>query len=336
MTPHSQPASGAGHQAAIAVVIVNYNAGEFLVPCLEALARQTQPAERVIVVDNGTTDGSMEGIVESFPFVQVCPLESNIGFAGANNRAIALVDDCDWVALLNPDTKASEQWLESLRRAIIEHRDVDMFSSRLVDGGDPARLDGTGDHYHVSGLVWRRDHGAPSTTSRAPSEAVFSPCAAAGLYRLALLRQAGGFDERYFCYNEDIDLAFRMRLLGANCLHLDQCVVAHAGSGITGAHSDFTVYHGHRNLVWTYFKNMPTSLLWRYLPLHILMNLVTVAYYVFRGRPGVILRAKRDAILGLGRILRTRREVQRRSRVTPESIRQILVPGVMTLFRRHG
>ena len=336
MTGDSQSVHDPAGSASIAVVIVNYNAGGFLAPCIEALQRQTRPADRVIVVDNGTTDDSMAGLQERFPFVEVCALPENIGFAGANNRAMARIDDCDWVALLNPDTEAAEDWVENLRDAVEEYPGVDMFSSRLADATDPRRLDGTGDCYHVSGLVWRRDHGADAAVSRPATEGVFSPCAAAGLYRLSLVRQAGGFDERYFCYNEDIDLAFRMRLLGARCIHLDHCIVSHAGSGITGAHSDFTVYHGHRNLVWTYFKNMPSRLLWRYLPMHVLMNLLTIVYFTTRGRPGVILRAKWDALKGLGDILRSRRAVQGQAEVGAQHIRSALVPGLVTLFRRHG
>ncbi len=325
-----------GDAVSIAVIIVNYNAGDFLAPCLNALERQSSPADRVIVVDNGSTDGSMEGIVERFPGVEILVLEDNIGFAGANNRAMDWVGDCRWVALLNPDTEPAPDWIETLRAGVREHADVAMFSCRLSDARDPSRLDGTGDCYHVSGLVWRRDHGALAERRRPTGEAIFSPCAAAALYRLDLAREAGGFDERYFCYNEDIDLAFRMRLRGARCVHLDQSVVAHAGSGITGAHSDFTVYHGHRNLVWTYVKNMPKGLFWRYLPLHLLMNLVSILHYTFKGRPGVILRAKLDALRGLGPILDTRRAVQAHTRVSATDLRAAMVTAPLAMFRRHG
>ena len=321
--------------ATIAVIVINYNAGRFLRPCLEALEQQTSPADRVIVVDNGSTDGSMDGVSDSFPGVEVLPLDENIGFAAANNRAMDRVGDCRWVALLNPDTRAAADWLACLREAVAGHPGVAMFSSRLVDADHPDRLDGTGDCYHTSGLVWRRDHGAPSSRRRPVTDTVFSPCAAAGLYRLDVVRDAGGFDEHYFCYNEDIDLAFRMRLLGARCLHIDDSIVSHAGSGITGAHSDFTVYHGHRNLVWTYFKNMPGGLFWRYLPLHLLMNLASIVYYSVRGRPGVILRAKWDALRGLGRMLALRQEIQGRFRGSAGELRAAMVTRPFAMFRRH-
>jgi GT2 family glycosyltransferase len=319
----------------VAVIVVNFNAGCFLWPCLEALEEQTSPADRIILVDNGSTDGSMEGVGARFPGVEIQTLPENTGFAGANNSAMALVEDCQWVALLNPDTRAAPDWLARLRSAVQRNAGVSMFSSRLVDAYNPGRLDGTGDCYHVSGLVWRRDHGAPASRRRGESEVIFSPCAAAGMYRLELVRKAGGFDERYFCYNEDIDLAFRMRLLGARCMHVDDSIVAHAGSGITGAHSDFTVYHGHRNLVWTYIKNMPGRLFWRYLPLHLLMNLVSIIHYTLRGRPGVILRAKRDALRGLGEMLASRREVQGRFRGYSPDIRAAMITRPLAFFHRH-
>src|SRR5207245_813719 len=150
--------------------------------------------------------------------------------------------------------------------------------------------------------AWRRDHGAPTSRTRAGQE-VFSPCAAAALYRRGAFLEAGGFDERFFCYYEDSDLAFRLRLLGHRCLHVDDAVVHHVGSVTAGRTSDFTVYHSFRNQGWAFVKNMPAPLLWLYLPQHVLLNALQLLGYRAAARPRVILRAKRGALRGLARCL---------------------------------
>jgi GT2 family glycosyltransferase len=183
--------------------------------------------------------------------------------------------------------------------------------SRLVNSGDPSILDGAGDAYHVSGLVWRIGHGLPVPIFAEHEHEVFSPCAAAALYRRHAFNKIGGFDEDYFCYVEDVDLGFRLRLAGHRCLYVPRSVAHHVGSGTTGGqHGDFALYHGHRNLVWTFVKDMPGILFWLLLPLHVVLNLVSIIWFALQGRGGVILRAKRDALLGLPRMWRKRRHVQ--------------------------
>jgi GT2 family glycosyltransferase len=120
----------------------------------------------------------------------------------------------------------------------------------------------------------------------------------------------GGFDEDYFCYHEDVDLSFRLRLQGHRCLYVPEARVEHLGSASSERESDFVVYHGHRNLVWTFFKNMPPTLLIRYLPAHLLLNLVTLLWFTSSGRGRVLIRSKRDALLGLSRTLEKRKAIQ--------------------------
>jgi GT2 family glycosyltransferase len=131
------------------------------------------------------------------------------------------------------------------------------------------------------------------------------------LYRRQALVGVGRFDEDYFCYVEDVDLGFRLRLAGHKALYVPDAVVHHIGSATTGGQqSDFVVYHGHRNVVWTFVKDMPGLLFWLLLPLHVLMNLASILWFALRGRGGVILRAKRDALLGLPKMWRKRQAIQ--------------------------
>jgi len=135
----------------------------------------------------------------------------------------------------------------------------------------------------------------------------------------------GGFDEDFFLYVEDVDLSFRLRLMGHRCLLVPGAVVHHVGSATTGGQrSDFSVYHGHRNLVWAFVKNMPGALFWLLLPLHLLLNLITACVFIVRGQGGVILRAKRDAIKGLPCAWAKRKKIQARRTVRLREIWRVL------------
>lgn len=310
----------------VAVVIVNYNAGPHLRRTLAGLAAQRRPADRVIVVDNGSDDGSAADLSRYLDGVEILRPPTNLGFAAGNNHGVAAAHDCEWVALLNPDAIPEPDWLSELMVAAAAAPGCAMFASRLVQDADPGRLDGTGDEYFQSGLALRRDHGRPAARGSTAGE-VFGPCGAAALFRRDAFVGAGGFAERYFCYFEDVDLAFRLRLRGERCRYVPSASVRHVGSVTAGRESDFTVYHAHRNLVWTYATNMPRPLVRRSLPAFLALNFGSVVWFSLRGQPGPILRAKRDALRGLPWALRRRREVQRGRRVGAQAIGAMLSEG---------
>ena len=313
----------------VAVVIVNYNGGEHLPGVLADLAAQTRPPDRTIVVDNASSDGSDALVARDFPQVELVPAGGNIGFAAANNRGVELAADCDLVALLNPDAYPNPTWLEELLRAAEEEPGFRLLTSRMDRATVPGELDGTGDVYHASGLAWRRDHGRPAAD--APDalrrQEVFGACAAAALFRREDFLALGGFDEAYFAYMEDVDLSFRMRLAGHRCLYVPESVVRHVGSAVTGYESAFTVFLSNRNLVWTWVKNMPGPLLVLYLPHHLIVNALTVVWFVIRGQGRAVLRAKRAAIRELPRVWRQRRAIQRSRTVGAREVRRHLSTG---------
>ncbi len=328
----------------IAVIVVNWNSGEYLRRCIEALLKQSMPVARIVVVDNASTDDSLESISGLSNVIKVVRRQTNTGFAAANNRGIEECREFDWIALVNPDAFVDSCWLENVVNGINKNESVGAIACQMRQAHDDSRLDGTGDIYHVSGLAWRRDHGASrdeleliDETKNSPLRPVFAPCAAAAIYRREVLEESGGFDEDYFCYFEDIDLGFRLRLLGYSCIYLPQAWVYHVGSGVTGRDSDFSVYHGHRNLVWTYIKNMPVGLFWRYLPQHLLLNLVSIIYYAFKGRGVLLGKAKYDALKQLGKVLKKRKRVQSQRRASDEEIRQYMLGGLFVPYlSRHA
>lgn len=319
----------------VAVIVVNWNGRDFLERCLTALLAQTVEPHEIILLDNASTDGSLE-IARRFPAVRVIALEQNTGFACGNNLAIeAASSESEWIALLNPDAFAEAHWLEALLTTARANPGFDFFGSKLVTAADTAVLDGAGDAYHVSGLVWRMGHGAPVPSLPEQVREVFSPCAAAAMYRRSALLDVGGFDEDYFCYSEDVDLGFRLRLAGYRCLYVPSSVAHHVGSGTTGGqHSDFSVYHGHRNLVWTYVKNMPGVLFWLLLPLHVALNLVSIIWFALRGQGAVILRAKRDALLGLPKMWRKRQQIQKNRVASIKDIWRVLDKRLLPIRRK--
>lgn len=309
------------------VVIVNYNGGAYLRRAVAALQAQAFRDFRIVVVDNGSTDGSLDDLPGAPVTLHVVRAGRNLGFAGGNNLAIRDHVEAEWLALLNPDAFPRSDWLERLMRAAREETGFAFFGCRMVDATDPSRLDGVGDVYHVSGMHWRDGHGcADGPAYDAPAE-IFGPCGAAALYRTADVRRVGAFDEDFFCYAEDVDLAFRLQLDGLRCRYVPDAVVEHMGSGIVGFRSDFARYHAHRNLVWAYVKNMPGALFWLYLPYHLALNAASLAMFTLQGR-WVVWRAKRDAIAGLAKCWRKRRAVQAARRVAPAEVRRILRGGL--------
>ena len=320
----------------VTVVIVNWNGEHFLHRCLSALLAQTVVPHEIILVDNASTDSSLD-IVRRFPSVRLLAQNENMGFALGNNLAIeAATAESAWIALLNPDAFVEPRWLEALLSAAHDYRMFDVFGCQLVVAANPTVLDGAGDAYHVSGRIWRIGHGEQMPFLSDQVREVFSPCAAAALYRRSALLEVDSFDEDFFCYVEDVDLGFRLRFAGYRCLYVPQSVVHHVGSGTTGGkHSDFSVYHGHRNLVWTFVKDMPGALFWLLLPLHLLLNLTTVGVFMARGQSKVILRAKWDAIKGLPKMWAKRKQIQAGRVATIRAIWRVLDKRLVPRKKNH-
>ncbi|MCE9606334.1 MAG: glycosyltransferase family 2 protein [Planctomycetia bacterium] len=318
----------------IVVVLVNYFSEGYLRDCLSALAVQTLPADRTIVVDNGSDSSRLDDTLRDYPEVELLRMPGNVGFAVANNRAVAMARDCRWAVLLNVDAFPDPDWLATLMKSALEHPDLAFFGSKLVDARSTHLLDGTGDVYHSSGCAWRRDHGESTIQEQRTTTGTIAPCAAAAMYRRDCWEAVGGFDEKYFCYLEDVDLALRLHLAGYKYAHVPEAVVRHVGSAITGRRSEFSVYHGHRNLVWTYIKNMPGWLFWKYLPQHLLLNAVSLIWLTYCGRGRTVLRAKMHALRGLPKLWRQRKAIQRSRRISTREFDALLAHGVQKLFSR--
>jgi GT2 family glycosyltransferase len=292
------------------IIILCWNSNQTLKLCLDAINSQTDHDFEVLVIDNGSSEPLPGGLAAAYPQlpIQERTLEQNIGFAGGNNLAAGMAHG-DYLVLLNADAFPKPDWLENIREAIHKYPHY-FFASKLIMANQPERMDGMGDVYHISGLAWRNAHNMLVSDVRDEEIEVFSACAAAAVYPIEAFQKVKGFDEDYFSYQEDIDLSFRLRLMGYKCIYLPEAVVLHVGSGSTSRRSDLSVYYGHRNLVWTFIKDVPGIWVWLLAPLHLAVNLFMILVGISRQQGRVMLKAKKDALRGIPSMWKKRAQVQ--------------------------
>jgi len=316
----------------ITVIVVNYNGGDFVRRCMASLLGQTFQDFEIILVDNASTDGSLESLGDIHPRTKILRERINHGFAAGNNLAVRMAGG-RWIALLNPDAEADPDWLESLIRAVSERPSHRVVASLQVAMQDESVLDGVGDCYLAFGYAWRGGFGRSVKETPAAGEC-FAPCGAAAFYPRDAFVESGGFDERYFCYHEDVDIGFRLRLLGEKCQFDPRARVRHFGSGITGRASDFAVFHGARNGVWTYVKNMPTRLFLVTFPIWLAGTAAILARGLVTGRFPATARGLIAAISNLSPALKARQNLKRRRRVKVGDIAASLSWNPMRFLRR--
>lgn len=283
------------------VIIVNYNGGDYIQRALSSLALQNERDFEVLLVDNNSSDGSIDNLdIRDLPALRLLRQDTNLGFAAGNNLAANLATG-EWLVLLNPDAEADTDWLTQIDTGICQYSDVRMFACTQYDMHNPQILDGVGDAYLIFGFPWRGGFG--HRTDLIPKEGeCFSPCGASAVYHRETYLEHGGFDERFFCYCEDVDLGFRMRLAGEHCIYLPDAAIRHAGSAISGRGSKFSVYHGTRNRLWVYGKNMPALLLALTLPGHIALSVYLLLRAISTGRAVGTSKGMRDGLAGLSSI----------------------------------
>lgn len=236
------------------VIIPNYNGLHFLGDCIESLRAQTYERFQILVVDNGSTDGSPAWLLEQG--IESILLEENTGFSGAVNAGIRAADT-PYVILLNNDIKADPYYVAEMVRAIERSDKIFSVSSRMLQMYHPELMDDAGDMYSLLGWAYQRGVGQ-SARGYKKGRKVFSACAGAAIYRTAVFREIGYFDERHFAYLEDIDVGYRARIYGYDNIYCPSAVVYHVGSGTSGSkYNAFKVKLAARNNIYLNYKNMP-------------------------------------------------------------------------------
>ena len=317
----------------VSIVIVSWNGREHLDACLAAVAAQRSVSAETILVDNGSTDGTVQHVRTRYPWVRLVPLAENRGFAAGTNAGVR-ESHGRYVALLNNDTVPDPEWLRALLDSVDKSGPFVLVTSLIVYMHDPQRIDSAGDGLLRAGGAFKRHHGERVDAAMEPVE-VFGICGAASLMPRRVFDELRGFDEDFFASHEDVDLSYRARLLGYRCRYVPGAVVLHRGSATIGRASAFAVFHGQRNLEWVFIKNTPGGLLLRSLPAHLLYTAVAGLHFARAGRFRPFLSAKIAALGGLGRMLRKRAEVQRTRRVGVDEIAPLLERHWLTLKRRE-
>jgi GT2 family glycosyltransferase len=322
--PHapSHARSDAPSHPEVSIIIVSWNGVDHLEACLTAVAAQRGVSFETLLVDNGSSDGTADVVRERFPWVRLLLLPSNRGFAGGNNAG---VHDARgrYVALLNNDTIADPDWLRMLLDGVDEPAGFALVTSRVVFMHDPEVIDSAGDGMLRWGGAFKRHHGGPA--SLAPvSDECFGVSGAACLLPRRVFDELGGFDEDFFASHEDVDLSYRARLLGYRCRYVAGAVVRHHGSATLGRVSEFSVYHGQRNLEWVYVKNTPGPLLLRTLAGHVVYDVAAAVHFARAGRFLAFVRAKVAAVAGLPAMLAKRKQIQAHRRISADTLWPLL------------
>jgi len=308
----------------VSVIIVNWNGAQHLPTCLNALRIQTYPHLEVIVVDNGSTDGSQELLAKVYPWVRLLELGENRGFTGGNNAGIAAARG-DMLILLNNDTEVAPDWVEQVVGAFARHPEAGLVASKML-------LFDRRDHFHTAGDlmrpdglpgnrgVWQRDVGQFDR-----EEYVFGACGGALAMRRALLRSIGALDDDFFFSAEDVDFAWRAQLAGWRCIYAPAAVVYHRLAA-TGGDVTASFYNG-RNFLYLLAKDYPADLWRRHWP-KVLRAQARIAWDALRAWRGKAARARLRGMIaglcGLPKMLRKRRTVQALRRTSLDYLESIL------------
>jgi GT2 family glycosyltransferase len=274
----------------VCVIIVNWNGRHHLARCLPSLRTQTYRDFEIIVVDNGSNDGSVAWLETDHPDIRLIQNPYNLGFATANNQAIRATEN-PYVVTLNNDTEATATWVAELVAAVESDTAVGMVASQMLLAHTPEVIDSAGIEVDWTGTAWQRRRGEPADESSDPEE-VFGPCAGAALYRRAMLEEAGLFDEDFFAYYEDVDLAWRARNADWRCLYAPRARVYHVHSATGGQEPTRKRYLIGRNKVWTLVKNYPAARLLVTWPLVLSFEMAVVFYSLLIERDSAPLRGR--------------------------------------------
>lgn len=314
------------------VVIPNWNGKKFLNGCLDSLFRQTYGMLEVVIVDNGSKDGSVEFLNENYPSVKLVTFEHNTGFSYAVNAGIK-ASSGEFVALLNNDTIVDPEWLSELVKAMIEHPEAGSVGCKMLAYDDVSLLDGAGDGYRRGGLPGRIGHKERDTGRFDQPRYLLGACGGAALYRRSLFDDIGLFDEDYFAYLEDVDLGLRAQSAGYKCYYVPTSIVYHLGCGTTGSgYSPLVVRLSARNNWNTIVKNIPAPLLVKFLPHILFWQLYYLAVVTIRGRQLVPwLKGTWEAIRLLPRMLEKRREINARRKASIAYMEEIILESEQDL-----
>ncbi|PIQ96958.1 MAG: glycosyl transferase [Nitrospinae bacterium CG11_big_fil_rev_8_21_14_0_20_56_8] len=304
------------------VIIPNWNGIRFVGMCLDSLQKTTMEEFEVIVVDNGSADGSREWVEEKYPWVRLIKLPFNMGFARACNEGMR-ASQAEYFVLLNNDIEVEPDWLEELCQGMERHPECGMGTSKMMFLDDREVFYNTGDLFHAWSAGGGRGQGEKDVGQYDREEYVFGACAGAGIYRKAMIDRIGLFDEDFFIFAEDVDLNMRSQLQGYKAIYLPRAKVYHIGTATVGLYSDRYTYLCKRNDIFVLIKNFSLGWYCRYFFSILRHQVRDIRYFTSRGQGTVLLKSKIDALLKLFPMLTRRYHIQRTRKVEDEEIEKL-------------
>ena len=307
------------------VVIPNWNGAEDLPACLDSLLAQSLKPH-IIVVENGSTDNSLELLRTRYPSVEVVPLPKNRGFAGGVNAGIkkAIADGAEYVALFNNDAVADQDWIKHLVNFLDENDTVGIATSKILDFKKEL-LDTTGDIYTIWGLPYPRGRKEPAGSKKYDNDTiVFGASGGASLYRVRMLEEIGFFDEDFFAYYEDDDLSFRAQLAGWKIVYVPAAEVYHKISATSVKIKGFAGYQTLKNLPLLMWKNVPAKLMFRVFPRFVFLYFMIWGRAISRGQIWSSTKGVLMSIILWPKKLIQRYRIQKNRKVSVEYISSII------------
>ncbi len=318
--------------------IVNFNGAGYVAEAVRSLLEQEGVALEVVVVDNGSSDGSAEALEAAFgAAVQVVRAGRNLGFGGGNNLGLGACRG-EWVLLLNSDAVAAPDLARELLARAEGHPRVGMVAPKVLQYDDRRVIDTAGHLLYPDGLNRGRGRLQRDLGQFDALTSALFPSGAAALHRRAMLDEIGGFDASFFLYGDDADLGLRARLAGWECAFAPRALAFHRYSRSVGPYSTLKAFHVERNRVWVLLKLLPWGMV-AASPFYTLLRLGLQAWGALRGRGaagrlarersfahlvGTTLRAYASALRGAPRVLRERRRVLRERRLDARAFRRLL------------
>ena len=314
--------------ARVTVVIPTWNGRTLLARALPALQAQTFTSFAVLVVDNGSADGTVEWLGQAYPHIHVVSFPENRGFAAAVNAGISAART-EYVALLNNDTEADPAWLGALVSALDRRPACAFAASKMVRLDAPDIIDSAGDEFNLLGLGYKRGEGFSARTEYLLEEEVTSACAGAALYRRASFDDVGLFEERFFAYFEDVDWSLRARLRGHRCVFVPTAVIRHAVGATSSRMSAWAARLRSRNVVYLFARVLPGPLLVVAMPGFLVTRLLSLVVRALQRQFRATVAGYLDAVRDVGWTLRTRKAIQSRRRIGVMEFARALDPRLL-------
>ncbi|MEI7674505.1 MAG: glycosyltransferase family 2 protein [bacterium] len=310
--------------AKVFVVIPNWNGIDYLDACLKSILNQSIRLS-IVVVDNGSIDGSAELLEKKYQQVDLIRLAENTGFTGGVNAGInrALSQKADYVALFNNDAVADKKWAENLLKAAIDNPGSGIVTGKFlrIEG---ERIDSTGEQYSTRGLPFSRGRNQLENGQYDNQVDVFGATGGASLYSAKMLKEVGLFDQSFFAYFEDVDISFRSQLMGWKVTYEPSAIAYHHIGATSSKLGDFSRYHSAKNFILCYTKNMPGQLYFKYLPLFLMQLMRWSISSLLKGKTMPFLKGLFSAVWLLPNAFIQRHFIQSNRKVSIAYIDSIL------------